>query len=408
MTTRIRIRPDDIHKPRLSLGERSIIMLPQVRGDYVDGQECSGAVLREGRELIAELQPLIDSINEHGLFHPPIFAAWTREGFESYLSLLNRVLHLSQPLNADHYQPNYQAAGERIYLALLAGHRRVLAHRRSTRSREKIECPVYFGLSAEDALSIQLAENKTQRTPRGPRELMVIAGLYEVLTKTVPMSHRVFAARIGATEEAVSGALKFMALPPIVREIIFAQEDGRSRTLVSIGNIVSLYRLFQSLVTRRGYEPDGDDAADRLDAIGKEMVPTAVKAAQSESSFRMVVDQTLQEIAGQTSLELELASDGVSPTERYLSARMHISLREAQGFLRFLHRLIRLGVVGELAPFRTAEARRITVDLAGFWGAYDDLITEVLKRAGEPSLARLIANGERFVELVNGKEGNDD
>ena len=195
---------------------------------------------RQMRETYQGLDELADSIREQTQLESGIAAALSPRQAGRFVRDLNDLwgtnLHLDQCVRVT-------IDGTYYYIFLVAGHRRYYACRIVEKEYQpglKYRIDLRFNMKAEEALSIQFAENTHVRVPPHEEARAIALAWRWRKKRDDSLTRAQFARSLNRSDTWVAGALRFVDLPEHIQECV---DDGR----LSYGVVLQLARLISGL-----------------------------------------------------------------------------------------------------------------------------------------------------------------
>lgn len=179
---------------------------------------------KQMRATYSSIDELAESILSRGQLQQGIAAALTPKEAQKYVREMNMLWGTNQHIS------EFQAAeldGERMYIILIAGHRRYKAVEIAEGKAEHdlgYRVELRFGISAEDALSVQFTENMHEKVPPHEEAKAIHLGWLWIKRKHPRISLAQFARSLNRSSDSVKGALRFVSLPESIQQFAY---DGK-------------------------------------------------------------------------------------------------------------------------------------------------------------------------------------
>ncbi len=228
--------------------------------------------LPQVRRTFEHIADLAESLAGEGQINPPMVARWTEGMLDNYLAVIN--LAWKTQISTDQLSPTIEEDGQPHYYVLIAGERRFRAAKhlvdhpcedcsqRITKQQQSQErAPTCFdahfpkglevrigdSITAQEALTIQLAENTHERPPQ-EEEADWISRFYAVERQLIPgLTLTDFSKKVRRSPEVVRDALRFSMLSSETQQRV---KDG----IMSYGIAVQIGRLIDAGIERNWVE----------------------------------------------------------------------------------------------------------------------------------------------------------
>lgn len=226
--------------PELSLGQ--LPQEPRVEARDMSGRIKQGEFNRvflanlntivQQRQVYKGINTLAGNISEVGLIHPLLVSRYTTpEAAQEYLSAVyNSIGRRIPPENKTRLQNlkvTVDEQGREVYDIVVSGHRRLRALNKL--EAKDIVLQVIEDIDPYVALKMQASEN-TYKPPDDWERAMGNGDLYTVESAFNPrLTYKIFAKKVGVTEDAFRRDLRFYGLPDKVREYVIPRlivDDG--------------------------------------------------------------------------------------------------------------------------------------------------------------------------------------
>lgn len=289
------------------------------------------------RTTVTGIDELAANVLDRGQLQPGTVAVFNRKQAEAYLATIKDVY------GAEHAVESLTSAlsnGEEVYLILIAGHRRYHACKQLVQQQKFSDyfrgtylADLRWGLTPDDALSIQFSENTHVQVP--PHEEAVAAArvFRWKRHKNPSLSVAGFARSVGRSPDWARRALRFAGLPNELQEYA----EGKGGIRVPYGILVEVARYAEELQARN--VPIVQE--DLLYLVHRSLIKR-----MSVDEFKKLISLRLREIAGQQSLFSHLPYDE-RPIRQVVA---HDVIRSLWGLVAYLGTLSSMQNNGAFGP----------------------------------------------------------
>lgn len=366
------------------------------------------SVLTQVRRTISVGEDLLPSILEHGQQTAGVVAALCEEEARLYVKEINEIYSTNHVF--DSLAP-VDLDGERVYLILVAGHRRhaTVCMINEMQRRGEISCTgtyrglyraeLRFGLNAKEAIALQFNENRHCSVP-SHEEARAAWDYYRWLKRENPaLGIAAFGQMIGRHADWVRNAVRFCLLPHSIQNYV----DGHNgKTKMPYRILVELARLAE------GYESITGEALTEDDH--HRWIKRALTERLDATKFGRLVSEYLQakreDVAGQLSLFGSAATYEETRSLRQVVARNLVpDLWKIIEYMRLLIRLQKIGgfgtetCIGPMADhgrYSPGSPVRLLAQIIELIQEIAPLLAEVAARERRGHVSRL-RNGEKAV-----------
>ncbi len=353
-------------------------------------------LLTQVRKSITDISELAESIRTQGQLTQGFAAALSPRQTSKYLRELNDIhgsAHVLKDLHA------ITLDGEKLFVVLVAGHRRYLAVSHLLKSNAKLtkkfkghyRCVLHFGMSARAALEVQFQENRHQQVPLH-EEAATAWGYYKWQKRQEPnLTLKKFGKSIGRSASWVKSAVRFCSLPDSLQR--YASED---EVTVPYGILTEVARY-----------ADGMQSAGRtVDPTSLErMVIDTVTRRTTVAKFRSIVTSRLEHARGEQESLFESLPEQKRPVRRVVAPELIKGLWPFLAYLQQLEGLQAQGAFGEEDYLAPEDSKSALLNYSP--GSPIHLTTEVVKQLENmlPHLVELASQngGRHHKELQNGE-----
>ena len=303
-----------------------------------------------------DMADLIESILAKGQKVPGLALALNPRAAGRYLKEVNRLWgtnHALRKLKKVHFRDR----DSEYYVILVYGHRRLKACQgaeKRLQEGEKSEffdgtyrCDINFGLSFENAFSIQLLENLYVPPPKH-EEIAAMWRFWRYLRGTNPeLTVSAFAKQTGRRSGAVRDMLRFCNLPDSVQKKIQPDIPGGKAS----------YSLLKEVARKaEAFDAYGKPIAElELTSLVDFLIAKRVKA----SDYARQVSEEINHLNDQQSDMFEqMLSEPLSPdvTRKVAAAEMVRSIVENIHYMATINSMMQTGAFGGLSPYVEGES----------------------------------------------------
>ena len=187
---------------------------------------------------------LAESLKQSGQLNPGIAVALTHDQATGYLEAINKTWGTAFALHQFN-QVYVEERAEKFYFFIVAGERRYRACQHS--KIPNYPCQLHFGMSFEEAVALQAQENLHEAVPQ-EEAAALFALLWRTQKKNNPLlTLQEFAKKMGKSPDAIRRAVRFMALPISVQELVLPNTKYKTKG-VSYGILCELARLQEAQI----------------------------------------------------------------------------------------------------------------------------------------------------------------
>jgi len=379
-STEISIEQPDVLSAAIPLHLHIINTLPQVR---------------KTMNANGDMDDLVESILSKGQKVAGLALALKPRAARQYLKEVNRLWgtkHSLRSLKKVHFSDK----GGEHYLILVYGHRRLracaLAQKRlqsgetSTSFVGTYRCDIHFGMSFQDAFSIQLLENLYLAPPKH-EELAAMWRYWRYLRASDPfLSVSTFARTIGRRPEVVRDMLRFSNLPEAVQDKIRPDAPGGKASFALLKEVARKAEAFEAFD-----KPMGELELIRLvDLLVAKRVRASDYARQVSEEIRHLQNE-------QQDLFAEMLSEPVETRtiRKVAAAELIQSILRNIHYLATINAMMKTDAFGGLSPYAEGTQKEISAQFSPDSPARTALkLMEVLKGA-VPDLAEMLRRDEK-------------
>lgn len=228
------------------MGKHLVVTLKDIREDGTRSAMPAALPLpavnlfsRQMRETYTKIHELAESILARGQLQQGVAAALTGKQVSRYVRDLNALWGTHHTVKE---MTRTKIDGVWYYIVLVAGHRRYLACKEASVQKPDLKYRVvlHFGMTSEDALSVQFTENMHEKVPPHEEARTIHLAWLWMLRRHPETTLVDFSRSLNRSPETVRDALRFATLPVAIQQYA---HDGK----LTYGVLVELSRLAEGM-----------------------------------------------------------------------------------------------------------------------------------------------------------------